>query len=123
EEEKTRFSLSPGFTIDLVVAEDIAAGIGKFITVDWDQHGNLWTMTALEYPVDGNENPAFAKELYASKARDKVLVYDRDPKSSTGYKTQPRVFAEGLAIPLDSGKVTHRNFPAPRRTLRWAAPA
>ena len=100
EEEKTRFSLSPGFTIDLVVAEDMAAGIGKFITVDWDQHGNLWTMTALEYPVDGNENPAAAKELYASKAKDKVLVYDRDPKSPTGYKSQPRVFAEGLAIPL-----------------------
>ncbi len=100
EEEKARFTLAPGFEIELVAAEDIEAGVGKFITVDWDQRGNLWTMTALEYPVDANENPAAAKELYASKARDKVLVYDRDPKSATGYASNPRVFADGLAIPL-----------------------
>ncbi len=100
EEEKTRFTVAPGFEIELVVAEDIAAGFGKFVTVDWDQHGNLWTMTALEYPVDANESPAVAKEIYASKAKDKVLVYDREPKSPTGYASKPRVFADGLAIPL-----------------------
>ncbi len=100
DEEKARFSLAPGFAIDLIAAEDMAAGFGKFVAVDWDQKGNLWTMTALEYPVDGNENATVAKELYASKAKDKVLVYDRDPKSPTGYASKPRVFAEGLAIPL-----------------------
>ena len=98
EEEKTRFTLAPGFEIELVAQE--SEGIGKFVAVDWDLHGNLWTMTALEYPVDGNENPAYAKELYASHARDKVVVFDRDPKSPTGYASQPRVFADGLAIPL-----------------------
>ena len=107
EEEKTRFTLAPGFEIELVASEDIDAGFGKFITVDWDQHGNLWTMTALEYPVDANENPAAAKELYASKAKDKVLVYDRDPKSPTGYASKPRVFADGLAIPL--GLLPYKN--------------
>lgn len=100
EEEGKRFTVAPGFEMELVVSEDIAAGVGKFITVDWDQAGNLWTMTALEYPVDANENAAVAKELYSSKARDKVLVYDRDPRSPTGYKNRPRVFADGLAIPL-----------------------
>ena len=100
EEEKARFTVAPGFEIELIAAEDMAAGFGKFVTVDWDQQGNLWTMTALEYPVDGNENPAAAKELYASKAKDKVLVYDRDPKSPTGYASKPRVFTDGLAIPL-----------------------
>ena len=100
EEERARFTLAPGFDIELVVAEDLDAGIGKFVTVDWDQHGNLWTMTALEYPVDANESPAVANELYASKAKDKVLVYDRDPKAPTGYASKPRVFADGLAIPL-----------------------
>jgi putative membrane-bound dehydrogenase-like protein len=100
EEEHARFTIAPGFEIELVASEDLEAGFGKFITVDWDQHGNLWTMTALEYPVDANESPAVAKELYASKAKDKVLVYDRDPKSPTSYKTTPRVFADGLAIPL-----------------------
>lgn len=97
-EEKKRFTLPPGFEIELVAEE--SEGIGKFVAVDWDLHGNLWTMTALEYPVDANENPAFAKELYASQARDKVVVFDHDAKSPTGYKQTPRVFADGLAIPL-----------------------
>src|SRR5262245_52038344 len=57
-------------------------------------------MTALEYPVDANENPAIAKELYASKAKDQVVVFDRDAASPTGYSPRPRVFADGLAIPL-----------------------
>src|SRR5262245_32559715 len=73
EEEHASFTLPPGFEIELVTAE--SEGIGKFVAVDWDQHGNLWTMTALEYPVDANENPAVAKELYASKAKDKVVVF------------------------------------------------
>ncbi|MSR65762.1 MAG: DUF1080 domain-containing protein [Pedosphaera sp.] len=97
-EEKTRFTLPPCFEIELVAEE--SEGIGKFVTVDWDLHGNLWTMTALEYPVDANETPAIAKELYASRARDKVVVFDRDATSPTGYSSKPRVFADGLAIPL-----------------------
>jgi putative membrane-bound dehydrogenase-like protein len=97
-EEQTRFTLPPGFEIELVAEE--SDGIGKFVAVDWDLHGNLWTMTALEYPVDGNENPAYAKELYASKAKDKVVVFDRDANSPSGYSSKPRVFADGLAIPL-----------------------
>ena len=99
-EELSRFTVAPGFQIELVASENLEAGFGKFVAVDWDQHGNLWTMTALEYPVDANETPAAARKLYASKARDKVLVYERDPKSPTGYAAQPRVFADGLAIPL-----------------------
>jgi hypothetical protein len=50
--------------------------------------------------VDANESPAVAKELYASRAKDKVVVFDRDPNSPTGYSSKPRVFADGLAIPL-----------------------
>ena len=100
QEELTRFTVAPGFVVELIASEDIPAGFGKFVTVDWDQRGNLWTMTALEYPVDANENAALAKELYASRAKDKVLVYDRDAKSPTGYANKPRAFADGLAIPL-----------------------
>ena len=100
EEENATFTLPPGFEIELVASEDMDAGFGKFVAVDWDLQGRLWTMTALEYPVDANESPAVAKELYASKAKDKVLVYDRDPKSPTGYASKARVFADGLAIPL-----------------------
>jgi putative membrane-bound dehydrogenase-like protein len=104
-EERAEFTLPPGFEIELVAAE--SEGVGKFVTVDWDQQGRMWSMTALEYPVDANENPSAAKELYASKARDKVLVFDRDPQSPTGYSSQPRVFADGLAIPL--GLLPYKN--------------
>jgi putative membrane-bound dehydrogenase-like protein len=98
QEELASFSLPPGFVIDLVAAE--SEGVGKFVAIDWDLQGRLWTMTALEYPVDANESPAAANELYASHAKDKVLVFDRDPGSPTGYASAPRVFADGLAIPL-----------------------
>ena len=100
EEERATFTLPPGFEMELVVSEEMEKGFGKFVAVDWDLQGRLWTMTALEYPVDANESPAVAKELYASRAKDKVLVYDRDPKSPTGYASKARVFADGLAIPL-----------------------
>jgi len=100
EEERAEFTLPPGFQIELVASEDTERGFGKFVAVDWDLQGRLWTMTALEYPVDANESPEVAKALYASRAKDKVLVYDRDPKSPTGYARAPRVFADGLAIPL-----------------------
>lgn len=105
EEEKATFSLPPGFEIELIAAE--SEGIGKFVPIAFDQKGALWTTTAFEYPVDGNENPAAANALYASQAKDKVLVYDRDPKSPTGFAQKPRVFAEGLAIPL--GVLPYKN--------------
>jgi putative membrane-bound dehydrogenase-like protein len=100
EEERAAFTLPEGFEVELIAAEDASKGHGKFVPIAFDQRGALWTTTALEYPVDGNENPAAAAALYAGKAKDKVLVYDRDPQSPTGYVSQPRVFAEGLAIPL-----------------------
>lgn len=107
EEEKSRFTLAPGFDIELIASEDLDAGFGKFVAVDWDQKGRLWTMTALEYPVDANESPETARDLYASRAKDKVLVYDRDPSSPSGYARRPQVFADGLAIPL--GILPYRN--------------
>jgi putative membrane-bound dehydrogenase-like protein len=107
EEERATFQLPEGFEAELVAAEDPGNGIGKFVPIAFDQKGALWTTTALEYPVDGNENPAAADALYASKAKDKVLVYDRDPKSPTGYSPKARVFAEGLAIPL--GVLPYKN--------------
>src|SRR5882762_911755 len=98
EEERAAFVLPPGFEIELVASE--SDGVGKFVTVDWDTQGRLWSMTALEYPVDANESPEVARELYASRAKDKVLVFERDASAPTGYSPKPRVFADGLAIPL-----------------------
>jgi len=94
-QERATFTLPPGFEIELVAAE--SEGIGKFVAVDWDLQGRMWSMTALEYPVDGNENPAAAGALYKSVARDKVVVWDQPFKSGPHLA---RVFAEGLAIPL-----------------------
>ncbi|HEX4646821.1 MAG TPA: DUF1080 domain-containing protein, partial [Verrucomicrobiae bacterium] len=55
ENEERTFTLPPGFDIELVARE--SEGIGKFVTVDWDQQGRMWSMTAFEYPVDANESP------------------------------------------------------------------
>ena len=95
EEEKATFTLPPGFEIELVAQEE--EGFGKFIAVDWDQHGRMWSMTAFEYPVDGNESAAQAKALYASPRKDRVIIFDTP--SAAGVQ-KPRVFVDGIAIPL-----------------------
>ncbi len=95
EEERLALKVPEGYEVELVAAE--SDGIGKFVPLAFDQKGRLWTTTAFEYPVDGNENPPAADALYASKAKDKVLVFDTP--FAKGPQT-PRVFAEGLAIPL-----------------------
>lgn len=104
EEEKKAFSVAPGLEMELVAEEDMENGIGKFIAVQFDQQGRLWTMTALEYPVDANENPGAAEALYASRAKDKVLVYDIADRGTNGqppvFAKKPKVYADGLAIPL-----------------------
>ena len=104
EDERAAFSLAPGLEMELVVEEDMEKGYGKFVAVQFDQRGRLWTMTAREYPVDANENPAAADALYASKAQDRILVYDIENRGENGapvrYAREPSVFADGLAIPL-----------------------
>jgi putative membrane-bound dehydrogenase-like protein len=99
-EQQKLFHLPEGYEIELVVQE--SAGLGKFVSVYFDQRGRLWTQTALEYPVDANENPAAAEAVYAGKGKDKVLVYPRESlnaKIPAGGLTNPTVFADGLAIP------------------------
>jgi len=99
-EQLKAFHLPEGYEIELVAQE--SEGIGKFVSVYFDQHGRLWTQTALEYPVDGNENPAAAAALYRSKGKDKILVYPRESLGNLpeGGLSDPTVFADGLAIPL-----------------------
>lgn len=100
-EQQKLFHLPEGYEIELVVKE--SEGLGKFVSVYFDQRGRLWTQTAFEYPVDGNENPAAAEALYQGKGADKVVVYPREALNAPlppGGLTQPTVYAEGLAIPL-----------------------
>ncbi len=99
-EQLKLFHVREGYEIELVAQE--SEGIGKFISVYFDQRGRLWTQTALEYPVDSNENEAVAEALYKRHARDKVLVYPRESLADLpeGGLTNPTVFADGLAMPL-----------------------
>ena len=101
QDQQSTFSLPPGFVIELVASEP---EIGKPVTMVWDSSGRMWTMTALEYPVDANEDPARSRELFSAGGRDRVLVFDR-PYGSGPHK--PRVFADKLAIPL--GLLPYRN--------------
>jgi putative heme-binding domain-containing protein len=97
--EAARFTLPAGFTAELVLEEstDPANPYGKFVALAFDARGRLWTTTALEYPVDANESPEASERLFAAGGRDKVLVID-DPWALQ--PSPPRVFADGLAIPL-----------------------
>lgn len=94
QDQQRTFRLPEGFQIELVAAEPDTP---KPITLAFDAAGRLWTMTAVEYPVDANEEPRRAKALFEKGGRDRVLVLDTP--TAAGRQT-PRVFAEGLAIPL-----------------------
>ena len=98
-DELKSFKVPPGFIVELVASEP---DLPKPITVTWDDAGRMWSMSAVEYPVDANENPAQAESLYRSAGRDRVLVFDPPARESKGATVlgKPRVFAEGLAIPL-----------------------
>jgi len=98
-DEAAQFKLPEGFTAELVLEEntDPANRVGKFVALSFDAKGRLWTTTAFEYPVDANESPEASKRLFAAGGRDKVVVVD-DPWAAK--PSAPRVFADGLAIPL-----------------------
>lgn len=95
EAERQSFHLPEGFIAELVSSEE--QGVGKPITMTWDGLGRMWTMTALEYPVDANENRANAEALYARGGKDQVLIFDHPEAPGP---QRPRIFAEGLALPL-----------------------
>ncbi|MCZ6597451.1 MAG: hypothetical protein O7B99_07430, partial [Planctomycetota bacterium] len=93
EEELAAFTVAPGFVVELVAAEPDTP---KVVDVAFDDAGRMWAVTAVEYPVDGNETPE-ALELYRRGGRDRVLVFDTP--TAPGRQT-PRTFADGLALPL-----------------------
>jgi len=94
-EELAGFHVPEGFEVELVASE--TESTGKFIAVAFDAAGRLWTMTALEYPIDGNESPKESEQIFAAGGRDQVLVIDQPFQK---VPSPPRVFANGLVIPL-----------------------
>jgi len=100
-EQAGKFHLPEGYEIELVAQE--SGGIGKFVTVYFDQRGNLWTQTALEYPLDAKEDPGAAKALYEGRGRDRILVFPRESVNQripAGGLTDQTIFADGLAMPV-----------------------
>jgi hypothetical protein len=95
EEQRAAFRVPAGFEVELVAAE--SPGLGKFIGLTWDARMRLWSMTALEYPVDANENKTESDALFARGGRDRVVVFDDPYADRPG---PPRVFADGLVMPL-----------------------
>jgi len=95
EEQRAAFRVPAGFEVELIAAE--SPGLGKFIGLAWDARMRLWTMTALEYPVDANENKPESDALFARGGRDRVVVIDEPHAARPG---PPRVFADGLVMPL-----------------------
>ncbi len=94
EEQQATFSVPPGFKVELVAAEPDG---GKFVAIHFDHAGRMWTMTALEYPLDANEAGAEAKALFERGGRDKVLVFDTPTLPG---RQNARTFADGLVMPL-----------------------
>jgi putative membrane-bound dehydrogenase-like protein len=95
EEERSTFQIAPGFNAELIASEE--EGVSKPITIVWDAAGRMWTTTAREYPIDANESKEAAEALFAKGGTDQALVFDNP--YGPGPHT-PRVFAEGLVIPL-----------------------
>ena len=91
--EQAHFRLPIGYRIECVVSEPEAR---KIVDIAFDTSGALWAVTASEYPIDGNEDPR-AAELYKHGGKDQVLVIERPWE---GTHRSPRVFAEGLAMPM-----------------------
>ena len=94
EDQVKTFTVAPGFSIELVAADP---DFQKVVDIAFDDAGRMWAVTAVEYPVDGNENPAAAKLLFEKGGRDKVLVFDN---IYAGGRAKPRIFAEGLSMPM-----------------------
>lgn len=100
EAERATLKLAPGFVAELVIAEPAAK---KIVDVAFDDAGRMWAVTASEYPLDGNEDSR-AAELYARGGRDQVLVVERPWE---GEAKTPRVFADGLAMPMSVLPLEH----------------
>ena len=66
-------------------------------SVQFDDSGRMWAITATDYPVDANETPDQAMALWKNGGKDRVLIFDEPLKK--GPHT-PRAFADGLAMPM-----------------------
>lgn len=92
-DELAGFDVLDGFEVELVAADP---SMQKVVDINFDDAGRMWAITAVEYPIDGNES-ADVINLYRQGGRDQVLVFDEVWKPGPH---KPRVFADGLFIPM-----------------------
>ncbi len=93
EEELAGFFALDGFEVELVASDPV---MNKVVDIAFDDAGRMWAITAVEYPLDGNESAGVA-ERYKAGGRDQVLVFDDVWREGP---LTPRVFADGLFIPM-----------------------
>ncbi len=94
-EQLETFHVPAGYEVELVASEE--TGLPKPITVQFDDSGRMWAITATDYPVDANESPAQAAALWKNGGNDRVVVFD-EPLGKGPHT--PRTFAGGLAMPM-----------------------
>ena len=85
EEQKTKFTLPPGFEMQLVAVEP---EINKPININFDAAGRLWVTGSIEYP--------FAAD--PKKARDKCWILE--DFAPNGRARKITTYAENLNIPI-----------------------
>jgi putative membrane-bound dehydrogenase-like protein len=102
EQELAGFDVLDGFVVELVASDPV---MNKVVDIAFDDAGRMWAITAVEYPIDGNESDDVIG-MYRRGGRDQVLVFDEPWKK--GPQT-PRVYASNLFIPMailpESGSV------------------
>ena len=108
EEQLKKFKLAEGFKIELVTSE--VQGTVKPISLNFDTAGRMWITTANLYPIDTEarrntkEHVAKAHKTWANPGTDKVLIINK-PYEKGPHK--PKVFMDGLVIPMSS--LPHKN--------------
>lgn len=85
-EQRTKFSLPPGFEIQLVAAEP---DINKPMNLAFDAAGRLWVTTSIEYPWAAPTN---------APGRDRLMIFEDFAPDGRARKVTE--FAGGLNIPI-----------------------
>ena len=93
QEELAGFDVLEGFEVELVASDPM---MQKVVDINFDDSGRMWAITAVEYPIDGNESKEVIN-LYRQGGRDQVLIFDDVWKPGPH---KPRVFVDGLFIPM-----------------------
>ena len=104
-EQRAKFTLPPGFEIQLVGSEP---DINKPMNLQFDALGRLWVTTSVEYPFPAKDRPG----------RDRLMIFeDFGPDGHARKVTQ---FADGLNVPI--GVYPFRTDDRHWKAIVWSIP-